>query len=420
MAKLRNPLGNFTIVGLPSCAGTAPSPGGFRRPVLLAVAGLLALDTLVALFSLLGMLVPFGSCRPSMVRQAFGNEPWLITPDNAGRPVENLPQQAGLDEAGNTEDANFPTVPDDAFDQLYKSQVIQNLQTDRISHVPLDSVVYENAPQFRSSHDGFWPGQESTSQQAWQWEILPPGLMYRSYLAGEKEPRMAWSSLYDFKRERTVWETVLGGRVGLLRYGTSDILNPEGFQLDAEGAVFTRLLPAEPSTMMEAADFRFGFLGTHRRGPTAIKMGYYHVSSHLGDEFLIANPDFPRINYVRDAAIVGIIQDITPSFQAYGEIGNALGRDGGAKPWEFQWGCQYCPTPVRATRGAPYAGVNFYSRQEFNFEPSLNVIVGWNWAGSRTGERFRIGMQYYNGPALQYSFFDRRERLLGGGLWLDF
>lgn len=255
---------------------------------------------------------------------------------------------------------------------------------------------------------------------AYEFQVLPAGLLYRSYLAGEKEPRMMWSALYDIKRRRTIWETALGGRVGLLRYGTQGAVNPQGFQLDLEGAVFARLLPAEPSTMLEGADFRFGLVNTWREGRLAVKWGYYHVSAHLGDEFLLVNPDYDRINYVRDAAIVGLSADLNDDALVYGEVANALGSQGGAKPWEFQFGAQYAPTRRVAARGAPYFGANAYHRQDFDFRGGLNVIAGWNWIGEKTGERFRIGMQYYRGPSLQYSFFDRSERLIGGGVWFDY
>lgn len=254
----------------------------------------------------------------------------------------------------------------------------------------------------------------------YEWQFMPPGLLYRSYLAGEKEPRFGWSAFYDTKSQRTLWETALGGRVGLVRYGSPWANNAEGFQLDFEGAVFARLLPNEPSTMLEGADFRFGLLATWRQDRLAAKAGYYHISSHIGDEFLIANPTFPRINYVRDAAIVGLMYDLAEDLQIYGEVANAIGSQGGAEPWEFQFGAQYIPTGWEGFKGAPYAGINTYLRQDFNFQGSLNVIVGWNWIGERTGERFRIGMQYYNGHSLQYSFFDRRERLIGGGMWFDY
>ena len=268
--------------------------------------------------------------------------------------------------------------------------------------------------------DGSYLDDFTSNDSVYQYQILPPGLMYRSYLAGEKEPRTMWSVLYDTKRSRTIWETALGARVGLFRYGTEGATRHEGYQLDLEGAVFARLIPAEPSTMLEGADFRFGLLNTWREDRLAVKWGYYHVSSHLGDEFLIVNPDFDRINYVRDAAIVGVMADVLVDTQVYGEVANALGSQGGAKPWEFQFGSQYVPTRKMFAYGSPYVGANTYMRQDFGFRSGFNFIAGWNWYGEKTGERLRVGMQYYRGPSLQYSFFDRSERLIGGGIWLDY
>lgn len=255
------------------------------------------------------------------------------------------------------------------------------------------------------------------------WYVLPSGLLYRSYLAGAKEPRIHWANLYDTKSDRRIWETSLGGRAGLLRYGSGESNSAEGFQLDLEGAVFSRVLPDEPSAMLEAADFRFGFLATWRIRRTSLKAGYYHVSSHLGDEFLLANPLFDRINYVRDSLIFGAMYDLTNDLQIYGEVGNALGAQGGAKPLELQFGSQYVPSASDfrvKVGGAPFAAVNGHLRQDFDFSGSLNLVTGWSWQGEESKSRFRIGLQYYRGQSLQYSFFDRKENLIGGGLWFDF
>ncbi len=255
------------------------------------------------------------------------------------------------------------------------------------------------------------------------WYVLPAGLLYRSYLAGVKEPQIHWANLYDTKSDRRIWETTLGGRAGLLRYGSGEFNNAEGFQFDLEGAVFSRVLPDEPSAMLEAADFRFGFLGTWRFRRTSLKAGYYHISSHVGDEFLLANPLFNRINYVRDALIFGAIYDLTNEMQIYGEFGNAVGTQGGAKPLELQFGAQYIPSAAGfrvKVGGAPFAAVNGHLRQDFDFSGSLNVLTGWSWQGEESKSRFRVGLQYYRGPSLQYSFFDRKENLIGGGLWFDF
>lgn len=252
------------------------------------------------------------------------------------------------------------------------------------------------------------------------WQVLPKGLLYKSYLAGEKEPRMQFVQLHDTRSNTRVWDATLGGRVGLLRNGNCDSVNPQGFQIDVEGAVFARVLPDEPSAMLAGSDFRAGLLGTHRYEGTAYKWGYYHISSHAGDEFMLAYPAFNRINYVRDSAIAGITQDLNHATQVYGEIAYAIGAEGGAKPLEFQFGAQYIPVAKSSLRGAPYLAANYHIREDFNFHGGFNTLAGWGWQGAETGHRFRVGLQYYNGPSMQYQFLDLWENMIGGGIWYDY
>lgn len=252
------------------------------------------------------------------------------------------------------------------------------------------------------------------------WQVLPKGLMYKSYIAGEKEPRMQFTSLHDTRSKLRVWDAVFGGRVGLLRYGSFGSVNPQGFQLDLEGAVFARVLPEDVSTMLVGSDYRVGMVGTNKFNGTALKYGYYHISSHIGDEFLLANPTFNRVNYARDSVIAGVTQDLEYATQVYGEIAYALGAEGGAKPLEFQFGAQYLPVARSALRGAPFVAANYHIREDFNFQGGFNTVAGWGWQGIETRHRLRLGLQYYNGPSLQYQFLNRIENLYGGGIWLDY
>lgn len=254
--------------------------------------------------------------------------------------------------------------------------------------------------------------------EVFSWQVLPTGLMYRSYLAGEKEPRFQFVALSDRDRGM-VWETALGGRAGLLRYGTRDLFRPEGWQLDLEGAVLARVLPEENDDL-GAADFRAGFLSTWRGGPDAYKVGYYHLSSHLGDEFLIKNPDYERVNYVRDSLIIGWTRDLTLATQFYAEVGYAFGHTGGAEPLEFQTGLQYSPLIPTDIIGAPFAAVNVHVREDFDYITAVNVVAGWQWRGGDAGQRFRVGFEFYDGPSMQYSLVGVQETLLGGGIWYDF
>jgi len=252
----------------------------------------------------------------------------------------------------------------------------------------------------------------------YDWRVLPVGVMYKSYLAGEKEPRIQSVWLTD-QHGDLVWETALGGRFSFLRYGTSDPVRPEGWEMAFEGAALPRVDPDADSSPLIAVDYRIGLLSTWRFGPNAFKAGYYHLSSHLGDEFLINNPGFVRLNYVRDSAIVGWTRDLTRETQVYGEVAYAFNHEDGALPWEFQYGIQYSPR-VPGLLGAPFGGVNGHTRQDFHYETSINVVAGWQWWSEQSNHTFRVGIQYYDGPALQYSFVNKHETLMGWGLWFDY
>lgn len=254
--------------------------------------------------------------------------------------------------------------------------------------------------------------------EPWTYQVLPDGLLYRSYAAGVKESRISSAYLFDSKRG-WYWDSTLGGRVGITRYGTKGARNAVGWQLDIEGAVMARLTPKEKDDL-EAADFRFGVPITYSDGTLSHKFGYYHISSHLGDEFMLKNPDYPRKNYVRDGILYGLSKDVTPEWRVYGEAGWCFNADGGAKPWEFHFGSEYARQPVDDRKLVPFAAIHANLREEFNFDGSLNILAGWQWIGQESGRSYRLGMQYFRGKSSQYSFYEYRDRMIGGGMWFEY
>lgn len=250
------------------------------------------------------------------------------------------------------------------------------------------------------------------------WHLLPDGLLWHSYLAGPHEPRISTVIFHD-NSGGVFWDATLGGRVGLVRYGTPGARHPSGIQWDLEGATITRLdiLHAED---VESLDYRFGTEITAAEGPWAMKFGYFHISSHVGDEYLERNPTFQRDNYVTESWIVGGSYSPTDTIRMYGEFANAFRASGGAKRYQFQTGLEYTPLAKSPRLGAPFAALNLNFRQAVDYDVSTTLQAGWSFQGPESGRRLRFGVQYGDGPTSQYSFFQRRESYLGIGTWFDY
>src|SRR5262249_6830540 len=152
---------------------------------------------------------------------------------------------------------------------------------------------------------GWSTGPTPSAGLPWLWQLMPDGLVWRSYLAGVKESRFALVTS-DNNAFGTMWDATLGGRVSLVRYGTPNGYRPEGWELQIEGAALPRLWPTKPSSPLIACDYRVGLPLVYANGPWQFKTGYYHISAHLGDEYMILEPNVQRINYMRDAVMLGV------------------------------------------------------------------------------------------------------------------
>ncbi len=263
---------------------------------------------------------------------------------------------------------------------------------------------------------------------SWGWQVLPDGLIYRSYQAGPRESRLGLHTFqnsypangaYAGQKSEWAWDATLGGRKGVIRYGNFDDCNPVGWQLDFEGATIVRL-NLDEARDVDASDFRFGVPLTYTAGDgVAYKIGYYHLSSHLGDELIARTGSNTRINYVRDAIIAGVSYQMFPSLRVYGETAYAFFTAGGAEPWEFQFGAELSRPGPTGFRGTPFLATNAHLREEVDFSGDWTLQTGWLWRGD-TGSTLRLGLHYLNGKSNQYQFFDRNEEQIGFGLWCDF
>jgi len=259
--------------------------------------------------------------------------------------------------------------------------------------------------------------ETDVSNEQWTYQILPDGLIYRSYLAADRESRFR-SFFFHQDGYGTLWDVTLGGRVGLWRYGTTNAYLPDGWQVDLEGAALPRL-DFEHDMNLISVDFRAGLPITYGNGPWRTKFGYYHLSSHLGDEQMLTFPNTPRYNYARDVIILGQAYYLTPAQRIYAEAGWAFYTDV-SQEWEFQFGWEYAPSCPTGIHGAPFAAVNGHLRQEIEYSGNFVSQVGWAWRDGPSARLLRVGFEYFNGLSDQYQFWNQFEEKLGLGLWYDY
>ena len=272
----------------------------------------------------------------------------------------------------------------------------------------------------------------------WAWQMFPDGFIYPNYLAATQN-RLAGVINYDPDINWN-WDITLGGRAPLLRYGNRSSLYPEGWQLDLEGSVHLRL-GLKQGMDMEANDFRAGFPLSYGTKIWQVRTGYYHVSTHVGDERVLRyyesggdpyylnkktykgneNQRTHRLNYYREAWLFSYAYRPTPNTRLYAEADYAFMRGELTKPWHFQFGAEYSPVyPARGGWGTPFAAVNVRLMQEHDFDGNITLQTGWQWRGSHN-QLFRIGVQYFSGVSEQYSYLIHpREHKVGIAVWYDF
>ena len=258
------------------------------------------------------------------------------------------------------------------------------------------------------------------SSDAWRKQILPVGLMYPSYLASRKDPRL--QSIITYERDYgTLWDITLGGRAPILRFGTTDPVQPEGWEIELEGAALLRL-DWERQRALAGTDYRAGLPIVYGTKRWQFKTGYYHVSSHLGDNYLL-DRFRTRKHYVRDSVMFGLSLKPVSSVRLYAELDCAFHYDRKTTdPLELQFGFEYSPQfDARSANWAarPFFASHAHLYQERDFGGYWTTQTGVQWRGP-TNSMLRLGAEIFVGGDDLYQFHTTYQRKIGGGVWYDF
>jgi hypothetical protein len=182
-------------------------------------------------------------------------------------------------------------------------------------------------------------------------------------------------------------------------------------ELSLEGCLYAvfNLNPSTPSgyTFTHAlidADYYIGIPVTLAHNKWTFRFRLYHISSHLGDQFMVLNPGFARRNLEFEAIDLKVNYQITRDWMFYAAIGDYIISDSDfpMKSLYFDWGFQYFYPWVYDNCNdilwEPFIAV-FFQTQQFE-----NWTLNQNWAiGIRSrhpdgdSTRMAFSLEYYNG-----------------------
>ena len=258
---------------------------------------------------------------------------------------------------------------------------------------------------------------------------LPADDVFRPLLADPKEPR--FSGNLQRVRFRDVGESVNVAAVGFGEtfglWGLRQEKNCNGLQINIFGAVFSQFNLDAPSSDLINSDFQFGLPITLRHGPLSARLRVLHQSSHIGDEFLLNNPDFKRVNLSFE--MVEAIGSLDIGWaRVYGGGGYLYSRKPALDRGVFQWGLELraprrptliLESLVEGLLFAPVFGANFRSVEELGWNINTSLLGGLEWSRRTSTRRLRLLLSYYHGHNPYGQFFDQRINAYGIGLYIE-
>jgi hypothetical protein len=242
---------------------------------------------------------------------------------------------------------------------------------------------------------------------------LPNTKIFRPLLADQREPRFAGYYQYHASSSEhfNAGAATFGEEFGLLRGHFHH--NP--YQLGIEAAVFALFNLDTKSHDLVNADYMVGIPLTYRTGDFSYRARIYHISSHLGDEFLLNNPGVHRVNLSYE------ITDFLASWshwgvRLYGGGGAIVESDPNLKPAVVQFGAEY-RYPHLFGPAELVAGANYKLSQHQDFGLNQSYLLGL--AFHKGDHTVRTVLQYYTGFSPNGQFYTEQIHYFGVGLQFE-
>jgi hypothetical protein len=265
---------------------------------------------------------------------------------------------------------------------------------------------------------GYWPWDGNYFNDGIWLPESPP--LFRPLIADPREiDYSAGWRLNDQVLEKNVIDVSYGDSIPFYRW--RDVGPQHGqLQIELQGALWAVFDPLHESSPLMNADYYVGIPITYSCGTWSYRLRGYHISSHIGDEFLLNHRHFKRKNpsaeyldfYVSNH-LTGMPDFVTSDIRLYGGVGVIVHQDSSFRSGRFyaQAGFELHLSELgfynecRHFYGRPYFAADFRYQTIQSRHINQTYALGYEWGNTYCLERvFRIFLQYHDGYSYEGQF----------------
>jgi hypothetical protein len=288
---------------------------------------------------------------------------------------------------------------------------------------PYDLLLDKNTPGMENNANHSVEICAITQESGKTFFLFPPGDLYPYYIADPYQIGFALKA-QDFittgipdTGDRRFYLRA-GGNIGVFRYQPAGQVD-RGWQLNIRAGIDGQFDNANSQdnigwngnyglvvSMKPAADWAFRF-------------GLLHVSSHLGDEYILRT-GATRIGYTREEYAGSVSWAINKHWRTYAEGGWAyhMGNKVLMEPARLQAGLEYeNPKSLWKDILGWYAALDVQTWEERDWQVDIAAQTGLLLHSA--GRKVRLGIEYYDGRSTLGEFFQYDEKYISLGIWMD-
>ena len=254
---------------------------------------------------------------------------------------------------------------------------------------------------------------------------LPARPLFDDLLADPRWPRLSASWLIYLQNDQleNVSAISFGARIPFVNMDTSPPVENQQWQFEIQAAAFSIFDMDGQTTDLVNIDFTVAAAISWRKKNTACMARIFHQSSHLGDEFLLANPTVNRENLILNGLDLLYAFDYRQDYRLYGGTGYLFDTNPDSfDPWHIQYGFEYKAPRAFADRWVrPVVAFDCQHRQQTDWDLSFSLVAGVQLENPQHPVRqTRILLEYFKGNSPNGQFYPNTIETLGLGFHVHY